>query len=139
MFEFHFLSLLPSLPPCNIFLHFWLFFAVGSIHQEAQAVKFNCSCTSDFTDCSCLLLISSSIVSCTSGLLRLQLSSSIFSSSIVSCTSGLLRLKLSSIFSSSIVTVLPDNSGYNCFLCFFFKFNGFFRSFLCLSTSKYLA
>jgi hypothetical protein len=37
------------LPPCIIFLHLWLFFAIGSIHQEAQAVKFNCSCTSGFT------------------------------------------------------------------------------------------
>jgi hypothetical protein len=54
------------------------------------------------------------------------------SSSIVSCTFGLLRLQLSSsIFSSSIVTVLPEYSGYYCFLRFFnFKFNGcFFLSF----------
>jgi hypothetical protein len=52
-------------------------------------------------------------------------------SSILSCTSGILRLKLSSsIFSSSIVTVLPDYSGNNSFLRFFSKFNGcFFRSF----------
>jgi hypothetical protein len=55
--------------------------------------------------------LSSSTVSCTSGPLRLKLSSSIFSSSIVSCTSGLLRLQL--------------------FSTFFYKFNGcFFRSFL---------
>jgi hypothetical protein len=49
------------LPPCNIFLHIWLFFAMGSIHQEAQSIKFNCNCTSDFTDYSYLLQISSSI------------------------------------------------------------------------------
>jgi hypothetical protein len=43
-----------------------------------------------------------------------------FSSSIVSCTSGLLRLQLSSsIFSSSIVTLFPNYSGYNCILRFF--------------------
>jgi hypothetical protein len=46
------------LPTCIIFLHFWLFFAIRSIHQETQAVKFNCSCAS--------------------GLLRLQLSSTNF-------------------------------------------------------------
>jgi hypothetical protein len=48
------------------------------------------------------------------------------SSSIVSCTSGLLRLQLStSIFSISIVTILLDYSGYNCLLLFFyFKFYG---------------
>jgi hypothetical protein len=108
------------LPPCKIFLHLWLIFAIGSIHQEAQAVKFNCSCTS--------------------GLLRLQLSSNNFQVQLLAvlpdfsrfncllptikfncnCTSGLLMLQLSSsIFSSSIVTVLPDYSGYNCFLRFF--------------------
>jgi hypothetical protein len=78
------------LPPCIIFLHLWLFFVIGSIHQETQAIKFNCSCTSV--------------------LLRLQLSSS--------------------IFSSSIVTVLPDYSGYNCLLRFFILSSTvFFRSF----------
>jgi hypothetical protein len=30
-------------------LHLWLFFATGSIHQEAQAVNFNFICTSGFT------------------------------------------------------------------------------------------
>jgi hypothetical protein len=86
-------------PPCNIFLHLWLFFAIGGIHQEAQTVKFSCSCTSGFTDCSCLLptfkfgcllyfrTSQASIVffhiskfncNCTSGLLRLQLFSTFF-------------------------------------------------------------
>jgi hypothetical protein len=32
-------------------------FTIGSIHQEAQAIKFNCSCNSSFTDCRCLLPI----------------------------------------------------------------------------------
>jgi hypothetical protein len=112
----YFLSHLPSLPSS---LHYLVFLWI-SIHQEAQAVKFNCSCTSGFIDCSCLLPISSKIVSCISELLRLQLSSTIFPSSIVICTSGPLRLQLSSTsFSSSIVTVLPDYSDYNCFLSFF--------------------
>jgi hypothetical protein len=92
------LFFLEFLPPCNIFLNLWLLFAIGSIHQEAQAVKFNCSCTSGFTDSSCLLSSFKFNCNCTSGLVRLQLSSS--------------------IFSSSIVTVLPDYSGYNCFLRF---------------------
>jgi hypothetical protein len=117
LFFLHFLL------PCNILFLLWLFFAIGSIHLEAQVVKFNCSCTSGFTDCSCtsgftdfscpsgftdcscLLPISSSIVSCTSGLLRLQLSSSIFLSSIVNCTSGILRLQLfSTVFEISSST-----------------------------------
>jgi hypothetical protein len=43
-----------------------------------------------------------------------------FSSSIVSCNSGFLGLQLSStIFSSSIVTELADYSGYNYFLLFY--------------------
>jgi hypothetical protein len=52
-------------------------------------------------------------------------------SSIVGCTSGLPSLQLSSsIFSSSIVTVLPDYSGYNCLLRFFSSSTVvFFRSF----------
>jgi hypothetical protein len=87
-------------PPCNIFLLLWLFFAIGSIHQEFQAVKFNYSCTSGFADCSCLLPSFNSIVSCTSGLLRLQLSSA--------------------NFQVQMLAVLPDYSGYNCFLCFSF-------------------
>jgi hypothetical protein len=86
------------LPPCIIFLHLWLFFAIGSIHQESQAVKFNCSCNS--------------------GLLRLQLSSTNFQVQLLAVlpdfsgfnyllptfkfncnyTSGLLRLQLSSTF-----------------------------------------
>jgi hypothetical protein len=87
------------LPPCIIFLHLWLFFAIGSIHQEAQAVKFNCSCTSgllrlklsstnfqvqliaviqDFSGFNCLLRIFKFNCNCTSGLLRLQLSSTFF-------------------------------------------------------------
>jgi hypothetical protein len=50
-----------------------------------------------------------------------------FPSSVVSCTSGLLRLQLSATsFSSPIVTVLSDYSGYNCFLRFLIKLNGFF-------------
>jgi hypothetical protein len=73
---------LHSLPPCNIFLHLWLFLATGSIHQEAQAVKFNCSCTS--------------------GLLRLQMSST--------------------NFQVQLLAVLPDFSGFNCLLPTF-KFN----------------
>jgi hypothetical protein len=93
LFFLHFLS------HCNIFLLLWLFFAIGSIHQEAQAVKFSCSCTSSFTDCSCILLISSSIVSCSSGLLWIQLSSN--------------------VFQVQLLAVLPDISGYNCFLHFF--------------------
>jgi hypothetical protein len=87
------------LPPCNIFLLIWLFSAIGSIHQEAQAVKFNCSCTSALTDFSCLLPITSSIFSCTSGLLRLKLSSS--------------------IYQVQLLALLLDYSGYNCFLRFF--------------------
>jgi hypothetical protein len=99
------------LPPCNIFLHLWLFLATGSIHQETQAVKFNCSCTS--------------------GLLRLQLSSTKFQVQLLvvlldfsgfncllpsfkfncNCTSGLLRLQLSSTF---------FNFKFNC--CFFRNF-----------------
>jgi hypothetical protein len=87
------------LPPCNIFLYLWLFFAIGSIHQETQAVKFNCSCTSgllrlqlfstnfqvqllavlqDFSGFNCLLPNFKFICNCTSGLLRLQLSSTFF-------------------------------------------------------------
>jgi hypothetical protein len=42
------LFFLQFLPPCNIFMLLCLFFAIGSIHQEAQVVKFNCSCTSGF-------------------------------------------------------------------------------------------
>jgi hypothetical protein len=99
------------LPPCNIFLHLWLFFVIGSTHQEAQAIKFNCSCTS--------------------GLLRLQLYSTNFQVQLLgvltdysgfncllstfkfncNCNSGLLRLQLSSTF------------------FFNFKFNGFFSEF----------
>jgi hypothetical protein len=69
-------SCLFFLPPCIIFLHLCLFFAIGSIHQETQAVKFNCSCTS--------------------GLLRLQLSST--------------------NFQVQLLAVLPDISGFNCLL-----------------------
>jgi hypothetical protein len=69
-----------------------------NIHQETQAVKFNCSCTSGFTDFSCLLLFSSSILS------------------VLQDFSGFNCLLL--FFSSSILTVLPDYSGYNCFLWF---------------------
>jgi hypothetical protein len=63
-----------------------------------------------------------------------------FSISNVICISGLSRLQLSSTkFSSSIVTVIQDYSGYNCFLSFFVRFNGFFRVFIWLSTSNYSA
>jgi hypothetical protein len=96
------LFLLCLLLPYNIFLFHCLCFATWSIHQETQAVKFNCICTSGLTDCSCLLSITNSIVSCTSELVRLQLSST--------------------NFSSSIVTVLQDISGYNHLLHFFIKF-----------------
>jgi hypothetical protein len=126
-----FLHFLHFLPPCNIFLHLWLFCAIGRIHQQAHAVKFNYSCTSWFTDYSCLLLFSSSIVSCTSGLLRLQLYSTNYQVQLLAvlmnfsglncllpilklncnCTSGLLRLQ-------SFSTVLN-----------FFKFNGFLSVF----------
>jgi hypothetical protein len=96
-FSLHFL------PPCNIFLHLWLFFAIGSIHQEAQAIKFNCSCTSgllrlqlsstkfqvqllavlqDFSGFNCLLPTFKFNCNCTSSLLRLQLSSTFFSSTV---------------------------------------------------------
>jgi hypothetical protein len=85
--------------PCIIFLHLWLFFAIGSIHQEAQAIEFNCSCTSgllrlqlsstnfqvqllavlpDFSGFNCLLPTFKFNCNCTSGLLRLQLSSTFF-------------------------------------------------------------
>jgi hypothetical protein len=87
---------------CNIFLHLCLFFAIGSIRQEAQAVKLNCSCTSGFTDCSYLLPFSSSIVSCNSGLFRLQLPST--------------------IFQIQLLAVLQDFSGFNCLLPIF-EFN----------------
>jgi hypothetical protein len=120
------------IPFCNIFLHLCLYFAIGNIHQETQAVKFNCICTSGFTDCSCLLLTSNFnfylyFRTCQASIVFSQLSSSI-----VSCTSGLLRLQLSSsIFQVQLLSVLPDYSGYNCFLRFFnFNFNGFFRSFI---------
>jgi hypothetical protein len=108
------------LPPCIIFLHLWLFFAIGSIHQEAQAFKFNCS-----------------------------------------CTSGLLRLKLSSTnFQVKLIAVIQDFSGFNCLLPYFqfnctctskiirlqlfstvfFQVLRFFSEFLIwLSTSNYLA
>jgi hypothetical protein len=93
------LFFLHYLPSYNIFLHLWLFFAIGSIHQEAQAVKFNCSCTSglhrlqlsssifqvqllaviqDFSGFNCLLQFFKLNCNCTSGLLRLQLFSTIF-------------------------------------------------------------
>jgi hypothetical protein len=52
-------------------------------------------------------------------------------SSIVSCTSELLSLQLSSsIFSSSIVTIPPDYAGYNYFLFFSSSMVVFFRSFI---------
>jgi hypothetical protein len=134
------LFILHFLPPCNIFLHLWLFFAIRSIHQEAQVVKLDCSCTSGFTDCSCLLIISISIVSCTSGLLRLQLSST--------------------NYQVQLLAVLPDFSGFKCLLPIFkfncnctsgllrlqlfytvsyFKLNGFFGIFIWLSRSNYLS
>jgi hypothetical protein len=93
------LFFLHFLPSCNIFLHLWLSFAIGSIHEEVQAVKFNCSCTSgllrlqlsstnfqvqllailpDFSGFNCLLPIFKFNCNCTSGLLRLQLSSTFF-------------------------------------------------------------
>jgi hypothetical protein len=81
------------LDPCNISLFLWLFFAIGSIHQEAQAAKFNYSRTSGFKDCFYLLPFSTSIVSCTSGLLRLQISSK--------------------NFQVQLLDVLPDFSGNN--------------------------
>jgi hypothetical protein len=83
------------LPPCSIFLHLWLFFAIGNIHQKVQDVKMNRSYTSGLTDCSCLLPISNSIAICTSGLTDCSCLLPILSS-IVSCTSRLLRLQLSS-------------------------------------------
>jgi hypothetical protein len=93
------LFFLHFLPPCNIFLHLWLFFAIGSIHQEAQANKFKFSCTS--------------------GLLRLQLSSTNFQVQLLAIPPDFLGFNcLLSYFLSSIVTVLPDYSGYNCFLFF---------------------
>jgi hypothetical protein len=87
------------LPLCIILLRICLFFAIGSIHQEAQAVNFNCSCTSGFTDCICLLPY--------------------FQNSIVSCTSGLLRLQLSSTkYQVQVIAVLQNYLGYNYFLRF---------------------
>jgi hypothetical protein len=86
------------------------FFRLQLSFTNYQTVKFNSSCILGFTDCSCLLPFSSSIVSFASGLIRPQLSSINFSSSIVSFASGLLRPQLSSInFSSSIVSFI---SGY---------------------------
>jgi hypothetical protein len=87
------------IPPCNIFLHLWLFFAIRGIHQEAQAVKFDCSFTSgllriqlsftnfqvqllavlpDFSGFNCLLPTFKFNCNCTYGLLRLQLFSTFF-------------------------------------------------------------
>jgi hypothetical protein len=103
------LLFLHFLPRCNIFLHLWLFFAIGSIHQKAQAVKFNCSCTSgllrlqlsstnfqvqllavlpDFSGFNCLLPSFKFNCNCTSGLLRLQLSSTFF---LISSSTGFFR------------------------------------------------
>jgi hypothetical protein len=73
--------------------------------------------------------ISNSIVSCNSGLLRLQLSSTNIK---FNCWLYFRTSQASIVFyhvSSSIVTVLPDFSGYNCFLRFFIKFNGCFSEF----------
>jgi hypothetical protein len=90
------LFFLHFLPTFIIFLNIWLFIAIGSIHQEAQAVNLNCSCTSGFTDCSCLLPLSSSIVSCTSGILKLPLSTT--------------------NVQFQLLAVLQDFSGFNCLL-----------------------
>jgi hypothetical protein len=107
--SFHFLSLLVLF---HSFLQHILdslaILAVGIIHQKAQAVKFNCSCTSVFTECSCILLISS-LIDCNSGDLRLQFSST--------------------NFQVQLIAVLPDYSGYNYFLHFFIKFNVFYSDF----------
>jgi hypothetical protein len=73
-----------------------MFCAIGSIYQEAQDVKFNCSCTSGSKDCSCLLEILGLIVGCTSGLPRQKISST--------------------IFQVQLLALLPDYSGYNIFL-----------------------
>jgi hypothetical protein len=112
------LFFLHFLPPCNIFLHLWLFFAIGSIHQEAQAVKFNCSCTS--------------------GLLRLQLSSTNFQVQLL----AYFRTSQASIvfyqLSSSNVTVLPDYSGYNCILPYFQVQRWFFFGVFYLIINIYL-
>jgi hypothetical protein len=87
------------IPLCNIFVLLWLFFAIGSIHQEAQTVKFNCSCTS--------------------GLLRLQLSYT--------------------NYKFQLLAILQDISGFNCLLRFFlyFKFNGVFFGFFYLIINIY--
>jgi hypothetical protein len=43
-------------------------------------------------------------------------------------------------FSSSTVTIFPDHSVYNCFLCFVFEFNCLpILSFICLSSFIYKA
>jgi hypothetical protein len=144
--NFHFLPLIPVLSSSlKIFFLIRMFFSIESINQEDQDFKFNRSYTSGFTDCSCLLPVSSSIVRCNSGLLRLKFSSTIFQ---VSYTSGLLRINLPSTsfqlqllavigtsqatiifhqFSSSIVRL--DYSGYN-FLIGVFNFNVYFYFYL---------
>jgi hypothetical protein len=130
------LFFLHHLPPCSIFLHLWQFFAIRSMHQEAQAVKFNCSCTSGFTGCSYFLPSLKFNCSCTSGLPRLQLSSTVFQVQLL----AYFRTSQASFvfyhFSSSIVTVLPDFSGYNCFLRFFSSSTDFFQTFICSSASN---
>jgi hypothetical protein len=112
-------SFLHFLPPCNIFLLLWLFFAIGSIHQEAQAVKFNCSCASGFTDCSYLLPISSSIVSCTSGFTDCSFLLPFFKFNFYLYFRTSQATIVFYHFSSSIVTVFLNYSGYNYFLRLF--------------------
>jgi hypothetical protein len=136
------LSFLHFFPPCNIFLLLWLFLQLEVSIRKLKlsgsiAVVLQASQTAVF-----FYHLSSSIVSCTSGLLRLQFSSTIFQVQLLAvlpdfsgfncllpivkfncnCTSGLLRLQLSStsfwISSSTVV---------------------FFSEFFCLSTFNYFA
>jgi hypothetical protein len=120
----HFLSLLPSLPSSLQNL-----LASLAILWTRKYTSGNSSCQVQlqlyfsFTDCSCLLPFS---------IFRTSQGSIVFyqfSILIVSCNSGHIRLQMSSsIFSSSIVTLLPYYSSYNCFLSFF-KFYGVFSEF----------
>jgi hypothetical protein len=84
-----------------------------------------------------LYQLSNSIVSCTSGLLRLQLTSTNFQVQLLAVLPDFSGFNCHLPYiPCSIVTVLPDYSGYNCFLLFLnFTFYGvFFRT-----TSKVLS
>jgi hypothetical protein len=94
----NFNSHLPLLLHSNIFFLLWLFSSIGSILQEARAVKLNCGWTSGITDCTSLL---------PNFKFKCKLLFGIFQDILVSCK-----------LSSSIVTVLLYYSGYNDLLPF---------------------